>query len=150
MIKHFNDLAPKEQEILLDAPLWVAIWVGISDNHFDKKEQAKALETLGVKSFSESPDVAILYQQIQHPGDRLTTLLDTLPASPDAIKEAVKNQLLEVKAVLGKCDPPFAMELFKSFRSVGVHVANASGGMLGIGSMSEEERTAMQLEFLKP
>jgi tellurite resistance protein len=150
MISFFNDLSAKDQAILADAPILVAIWVGISDNHFDQNEQLKAVQTLNVKSFSESPDIAAVYNSIENPTQALTSVLDTLPKEVEAIKMEVKERLQSVKEVLSKLEPVFANDLYKSFRSVGVHVANASGGMLGLGSMSEDEKIALQLDFMKP
>lgn len=150
MITPFENLSGKDQAILLDAPLWVAMWVGLADNHFDQNEQIKAVKTLAIKTFSETPDVALLYQKIENPSERLLQLLDTLPADADGKKSIVRDKLIEVTAALKNCDEIYANELYLSFRNVGVHVANASGGMLGLGSIDEEEKVALSLDFMKP
>jgi hypothetical protein len=150
MISLFQDLSEKDQSILTDAPLLVAIWVGIADNHFDKNEQVKAVKTLSIKSFSESPDIAVVYQGITDPASRLTSIINSMPSDVESMKIAVKNRLLEVKEVLQKMENAYALQLFRSFRNVGVHVANASGGMLGLGSMAADEKIALELDFLKP
>jgi len=150
MITPFENLSSKDQAILLDAPLWVAMWIGLADNHFDKNEQIKAVKTLSVKTFSETPDVAALYQKIENPAERLLRLLDTLPSDAEGKKNVVKGKLNEVAASLKNCDEMFATSLYLSFRNVGVHVANASGGLLGLGNISEEEKVALTLDFMKP
>ena len=150
MINTFHDFSASDKALLQDAPLWVAIWVGIADNHYDQEEQIKTLRTLAVKTFSETPDIAEIYQSIENPDSRLMALLNALPQDMDQKRTMIQKHLEDVKKVFDKCEPVFAQLLFKSFRSVGVHVANASGGMLGMGAVDKEEKAALELSFMKP
>lgn len=150
MITPFENLSENEKSMLVDAPIWVAMWVGLADNDFDQSEQIKAVKTLNIKTFSETPDIAVVYQQIENPADRLLQLMDTLPGDNDAKKEFIQQKLEAIGAVLKSMDYAYASALFKSFRNVGVHVANSTGGMLGMGAVAEEEKVALALSFMKP
>jgi len=150
MMSPFENLSEQEKSMLVDAPLWVAMWVGLADNDFDQNEQIKAVKTLSIKTFSEAPDIAVVYQKIENPADRLLQLFDALPHENDAKKEFIQQQLEAVGAILKSLEPAFASALFKSFRNVGVHVANSSGGLMGMGNMAEDEKMALALSFMKP
>lgn len=150
MITPFENLPDKSKAILKDAPFWVSMWVGLADGHFDQKEQVKAIQTLEIKSFSESPDVSVLYKEINDPASRLTELLNALSGDYEADRDLVKNKLIEVKSVLDSIDSSFANALYRSLKNVGVYVSLASGGVFGYDNVSKSERAAYSLDFIKP
>lgn len=150
MITPFENLSDKHQAILKDAPFWVTMWVGLADGHFNKKEQIAAIQTIEIKAFSESPDVSVLYQKVQNPGNRLAELMMTLSGDIESDKALVKEHLLILKSTLENIDKSFAQALFRSLKNVGVYVALASGGIFGYDNVSRSEKVAYLLEFVKP
>jgi len=151
MISPIKNLAERDRKILIDMPLLVSMWVGVSDNHFDASEQERAVKTIKTKTFSEEPEIADLYKMIENPESRLAELMDILPLDLEEQKEAIKAKLEEGKAVMQKLDEYTSNHLFLSLKNVAVHVANATGGFAGMGNIEAEEKEAIRyLDFLKP
>jgi tellurite resistance protein len=150
MLTQFEKLTESDRKIIIQTPIWVAIWVGMADNHFDKKEMAKAVQVMKIKTFSEKPEIAEIYKQIQNPEEELLKIVDSLPQSVSQSQEMVKKELMNIKNILETTDKDFAINFYNSLKNLAVHIANASGGMLSVGSISEEEKEAINLEFLKP
>jgi tellurite resistance protein len=150
MLTQFEKFNDSDRKAIIQTPIWIAIWVGMADNHFDKKEMAKAVQVMKIKTFSEKPEIAEIYKQIQNPEEELLKIVDALPAAQSQAKDIVKDKLINTKNILQSADKDFAINFYNSLRNLAVHIANASGGMLSVGAISDDEKDAIKLDFFKP
>lgn len=141
-IPQFTHLTTEEVELLYHAPAIITALIGGADGNLDENEIEEALKLIAIRKetgelllldyyekVNEVLDEAIAKYSVQNI-EELSTLLSSLNTSLDTI------------------DPLYANTLVSSWRSFAKEIAEASGGIAGLMSISHEEKQLIDLPML--
>ena len=151
-IPQFNHLAEEEVQLLLDAPAIITLLIGTADGNMDDKEIAAGLSSVIVRKESNDALLQPYYEAVDKNYDQ--RLFDFSNQYKDKGTEQRTQELSDVLAglndILIKVDPLFVTVLIKSLKSFAKEIAQASGGMAGIGlmSISNEEEHLISLPMI--
>lgn len=150
MIPEFEPLREDEQDILLKAPVYVAILIAGADGKIDKSERKEAIEVARNKQSRSREQLAEFYKLVGADFEsNFTKLEDELPSGTDARISAITTELRKLNFILPKVDKNFAVKFHASLKDLAKKIAEASGGVLGYLSVSYEESQLMELKMIK-
>ena len=151
-IPQFNHLTEEEVQLLLDAPAIITLLIGTADGNMDDKEIAAGLSSVIVRKDSNDALLQPYYEAVDKNYDQ--RLFDFSNHYKDKGTAQSTQELSDVLAglndILIKVDPLFVTVLIKSLKSFAKEIAQASGGMAGIGlmSISNEEEHLISLPMI--
>lgn len=149
MIKDFEKLREDEIEVLLNAPVHVAILIAGADGEIDKKERQEAIEISRSKQSRARERLVEYYQMVGESFEqRFNDLIGALPADAEKRTAAITTELRKLNFILPKTEKNFAVELHSSLKDLAKKIAEASGGVLGYLSVSFEESKLMELRMI--
>ena len=149
-MKIFEKLPKEELQLLLDAPALITILIGNADGHLDEDEIMGGINTAHIKEDTEERILKSYYHQVSESFDeRIKFFTASLPADAKVRNEEVSSMLAGLNKIYESLDQNFVEELNKSLRSFAKQVAKSSGGILGFGSESYEEKQWIDLSMIK-
>jgi hypothetical protein len=151
MLFELRKLDSEEESVMLHAPIWTALLIGFADGELHESELDKLKEIIHVKTFSELNDVRKLYQELEkyeESADILGRELEVLPTNPEARINYLVGGLTQLNDVLPKLSEQYQRQYVNSLREIAAAVANADGGFLGFGSVSQAESKFIHLPMI--
>ena len=150
MINQLHSLNEDEKKTILDAPLLVAILIAGADKNIDSAEKERTMKLIHTKTFSEHHEIADnIYKALdQNAEERWNNVALGLSANPKFRTPEIQDRLKELNDILPKLNFGFALEYYESLKDFAVYVANASGGIFGIGSISDKEKVFIHLDMI--
>ncbi|MFY0686064.1 MAG: hypothetical protein JXQ90_02815 [Cyclobacteriaceae bacterium] len=149
MIKEFENLRDDEVEVLLDAPVYVAILIAGADGDIDKSERKEAIEVARNKQSRAREQLADYFKKVgERFEDRFNTLVESLPDDADERMSAIVAELRKLNFIFKKLDKNFTIKLYASLKDLAKKIAEASGGIMGYLSVSYEEKKMMELKMI--
>ena len=150
MVNEFSTLRDDEIEVLLEAPVHVAILIAGADGEIDKKEINQALELAQGKQSREREQLIEYYKEVGRTfEDKFFKMVEDLPDDVNERNSSISSELRKLNHILPKIDHNFAVKLVASLKDMAKKVAGASGGVLGYMSVSYEEAKLMELDMIK-
>ena len=150
MIPEFDPLREDEIDVLLKAPVYVAILVAGADGKIDKMEQKQAIDVANSKKSRAREQLSDYYKIVGEKFEQhFYSLIDALPSGTDERTQAVSIELRKLNFILSKIDKNFGIKLYASLKDLAKKIAEASGGVLGYLSISYEEAKLMELRMIK-
>lgn len=150
MINEFSNLREEEIRILLDAPVYVAILIAGADGEIDKKEIKKACGVVRAPRSDKQAQLIEYYNEVSLDFEnKFQQKLDSLPKSVEKRNGAITNELRKLNFILPKINNDYSIHLVASLRDMALKVAKASGGVLGLLSVSKEEAEFVELDMIK-
>lgn len=148
-VKEFENLREDEIQIMLKAPVYVAILIAGADGKIDKSERKEAIEVARSRQSRAREQLVEYYKAV---GETFETdfnhLVDTLPEDVKDRNTDIEQELRKLNFILPKIDRVFAIKLYASLKDLAKKIAEASGGVLGYLSVSYEEKTLMDLKMI--
>lgn len=147
-IKEFNSLTDAEALSLYQAPAMIAVLIAAADSKIDEEETAWAKKVMGFRQ-EVGNELLFNYYEIadSYFSETLESLLGESKGTQVRISD-LETSLAALNPVLAKVEGEFAVELLKSWRSFATQVAKATGGILGFGSISEQEKFLIDLKMI--
>lgn len=145
-IKYFHHLSEQEVSQLLQVPAQVTILIAAADDDIDKREANWARKLVRYRAFTEHVRLHDYYEAV-HPrfeADLTAAEAQWAEGGSEALVEALKG----VNGILPKLEEAYADLLRNSWRSLARKVAEASGGILGFGSVGAEEQPVVDLPMI--
>jgi predicted nucleotidyltransferase len=104
-----------------------------------------------VKTYSEKSEVQEIYKILAEKDmeKTLQNMFANLPMDWEERREVLNDHLVSLNKILPKLDHIYAVQYYNSLKSVGVSVANASGGVFGIGAIGESEAEVLGLPMIE-
>jgi hypothetical protein len=150
MIKEFEKLRDDEVEVLLDAPVNVAILIAGADGNIDKSERKEAVSVARAKQSRAREQLVEYYKMVgERFEERFNNLIVELPDKVEDRNSAITTELRKLNFILPKIDNGFAVKLYASLKDLAKRIAEASGGVLGYLSVSYAEAQLMELKMIK-
>lgn len=147
-IQEFKNLTDAEAKSLYQAPAIIAVLIASADSEIDEQETIWAKKVVG---FRQEVGNETLFNYYEIAESFFNETLESLLKEEKGTQARIANletTLNELNPVLAKLDSEFAKELVKSWRSLAVQVAKATGGIFGFGSVSEQEKFLIDLKMI--
>lgn len=152
MIQAFKNLNKKEVDVMLNAPVLVTILIAGADNLIDQDEQQGAIKLAKYRQFTENKVLHDYYGEVNKKFEKnLSKFIDYVNSFPSDAKERnsfISEELAKLNPILQKLSADFAFHFYESLKSFARHIAEASGGVLGYGSISPEEEKWIELNMI--
>ena len=149
MVKEFENLREDEVEVLLTAPVYVAILIAGADGEIDKSERKEAIEVAHSKQGRAREQLVEYYKEVGLSfEEKFTRLISELPEDADERGKAITTELRKLNFILPKVDKNFSFKLYASLKDLAKKIAEASGGILGYLSVSYEESKLIELKMI--
>jgi hypothetical protein len=150
MIPEFEPLREDEREVILKAPVYVAILIAGADGKIDKTERKEAIEVARNKQSRSREQLSELYKLVGADFESNFTKLEAeLPSGTEERITAITTELRKLNFILPKMNKNFAVKFHASLKDLAKKIAEASGGVLGYLSVSYEESQLMELKMIK-
>lgn len=148
MIPEFKELSQKESQLLLQTPALVTVLIAAADSQIDESETNWAEKVVGYRQKIGEKDLFEYYEAVD---ENFKATINALTSDNKGTQERIANittTLETLNTILPKLDTEFAAKLVKSWRSLALQVAKSSGGFLGFGSISAQEKQLMGLSMI--
>lgn len=147
----FEALSDSQKELMYDAIPLLTVYIAGADGNIDAEEKAWAEKVTKIRSYAYHESLQEFYTKVgENYSERLNHFIDTLPEDTEQRTIAIREKLGNLNAILSSLDVNFAARYYKGLLSFATHVAKASGGILGFGSISRAEKQLIELDFLNP
>jgi hypothetical protein len=147
MLNELDRLSAPEQELMMKAPLLVCILIAGADEQIDKQELKSAMHL--ADSARKKEQVSALFRMAAEDfEDKFKIILQSLPQEAVERNQVIIEDLRRLNAVFPKINLTFAKEYLRCLRFVAKRIAEASGGVLGINSIGEEEAALINLPMI--
>ena len=147
----FNNLTTEESQQLIDAVARITVLVAGADDKIDPQEIAAAEKITEVRSFSFNEELKAYYEKVgENFSSTLEAMIERLPSDLQERQKMLGEELGQLNAIFAKLDIHFSNILYQSFLSFAKHVAEASGGFIGIFSIGKEEKAVIDLPMIDP
>ena len=152
MIQQFAGLSQEEQQAMVDAVPLITLLIAGADGNIDSAELEWSKKLTEIRSYTTADDHTESYYQMVGESfeGRINGLLLELPDDQKAREVEITNRLSALNDILPKLEANLGQHFHKSFVSFAQHVAKASGGFLGMGSISKEEAELISLPMIQP
>lgn len=145
-----RNLTESEKAVVKNGPVWVGILIGCVDGEVHEDEVNRIEEIIKVKSYSENNDVRYIYKDLAEgdiPGSIASGLAELSGSVEDMFAQA-SDHLSALNTILPKLDDTYAKQYRASLQEMAVAVAKAAGGVFGLGSISAEEKSLVDLPMI--
>lgn len=147
----FKNISENEFSELKKAIAYITLWVAGADNEVDQDEIAWAEKIAHIRTFSRPEMLNDFYTEASAElKSDLAKLTSSLPNAQEDRDSELYDLLAGVNVILQKLPNYDGANLYSSYLSFAKHIAKASGGFLGFGSISSKERAAIGLKMLEP
>ena len=152
MIPQFEVLNDDEKALMYEAIPLITILIAAADGNIEEKELKWADKIASIRSFSAHDTLKEYYEIVDRNFvKKVRQLINTLPEDNDKRLKTISHKLSDLNKVFPKIkDINFSFRLYKSFLTFAEQVAKASGGFLGMGSISVEEKNYIGLSMINP
>lgn len=152
MLYQLRNLNDAEKQTVKQAPIWVAILIADADGTISPQEMKRIKEVIHIKTYSEHNDVHFLYEEIDNE-EKIDAVveetLSELPESGEERKNALESKLEGLNKIFPKLEQAYARQYYNSIKDIAVAVANAGGGVLGVGKISPDEISRLKLSMIE-
>jgi len=151
MLHQLRNLPADELQELLDAIPIIALLIAGADGEIEGEELAQSEKITKIRGYSGGEVMQEFYDKVgEDYNERLNRWLKVIPKDTAERTADLSGRLEKLNPILAKLAPELGAELYKSFTSFAKHVAKASGGFLGFGSINKEEAELVDLPMLTP
>jgi len=149
MLYQLRNLSEAEQSIVLKSPVWVILLIACADHDIDEREIDRAKEIIHIKSFATKNDVKNVYLELDaHVDEEIDNALKSLSAVGAERLSFIEENLAKLNKIFPKLDSAYATQLYNSLLSLARSIAEAEGGIFGIGRVSNKEEKYVGLPML--
>jgi hypothetical protein len=131
MIPHLEKLPVSEQQILLNAPVWISVLAACRDKQVNKAQKQDAIQLAHFKTFTANPMLLSFYRQVEKNfTHELEQAIKEYYPFDEASINRVKANLAQVNVIAAKLDRQYADLLLKSFEKYERHVKRAGHSVI--------------------
>ena len=148
-MKAFQQLTADELSEFYLVPVWVSILIAGADNKIEKHELSRALKIMEEKKSSKDKPVIEFYKMASEKFEvNLKGYITLLPQNETQRFDFLLEKLSRVNYFFSKLDTELAHQLYLSFRDFANKIAQASGGLFGLLSISFAESKYIDLKMI--
>ena len=150
MIPEFDKLSATEIDLMLKAPILACILIAGADGNIDRNEIQGAIELAQKKQKRSKANLLEFYRYVGEDfEDKLKIVIQSYPLKALQRNPILIDELSNLNKILPKLDKPFALAFYHSIKEIAQKMAEASGGVLGLNKIGEEEAKYLSLPMIK-
>jgi len=150
MIPEFDKLSESETDLMLKAPILACILIAGADGNIDRNEIQGAIELAQKKQKRAKANLLEFYRYVGEDfEDKLKILIQNYPVKALQRNPILVDELSHLNKILPKLDKSFALAFYHSINEIAQKMAEASGGLLGLNKIGEEESKYLGLPMIK-
>lgn len=144
-----QNLTVDEIEELSLIPVWVSILIASSDDKIDRFELKKAIQVAIDKQATEDRLIIGYYKKVAEKFEiNLKGYIALMPSDNIKRTNFLVSKLERVNYLFSLLEKDFSYQLYLSFRDFAKKVADASGGIFGLLSVSTKASKYIGLEMI--
>lgn len=149
MIYEFENLTKEEKDMMLKAPALIAVMIAGADNRIEPQELKRAVELVNIKTFSEKQDIQPFYEEVAKTINQdIDAVVGALPGGAEERNAVISDELAKLNKIFSRLKGKFAHDLYASLKHYAHMVAQSWGGILGIASVSAQEKKWVNLPMI--
>lgn len=151
MLHQLNNLPADELQELYDAIPVITLLIAGADGDIEDAELEQSEKITKIRGFSGGEIMQDFYDHIgkDYP-ERLARWAKIVPKDTAERNAELSARLAKLNPILAKLTNHLGAEMYRSFTTFAKHVAKASGGFWGFGSINSEEAELVDLPMLTP
>lgn len=147
----FHQLNDDEYNKLRRAIALVTVLIAGADGQIDQEEKDWALKIQKIRAYKLPERLRNYYQDVGTDyAEVVESIISNYPESTDERQRQISNDLNQMNELLCKLDNDMGYDMYKSLLSFAKHVAKATGGFLGFGSIGPDEKAWVDLPMIDP
>lgn len=151
MLDNLQQLNDEEMQELYDAIPVITLLIAGADGKIEKAELEGSEKITRIRGFSGGEVMQAFYDKVgEDYSERLQRWLKVVSKDTAERTADLSARLEKLNPILAKLDPQWGAAMYDSFTSFAKHVAKASGGFLGMGSINKDEAELIDLPMLTP
>ena len=151
MLDRLQVLNEDEYSMLIDSVSLITVLIAGADDHIDPRETDWAEKITRIRSYNYRNELKGFYLKVgEDYSERLHDWINRLPNDREEREKIITEELEKLNPILQKLEEGIADLLYKSLTSFARHVARASGGIAGFGSITPEEAKYIDLPMIDP
>lgn len=149
MVAELRRLSSEELDLVYKAPFLVSLLIAGADDEIDRKEIKEAIRFAEESIREVGSSMALLFAEIaQDFEDKLKVLIQHYPYESAQRNPLLVSELSRLNTLWKKMDKKFASEFYSILIKIAEHIAESSGGVLGIRSVGSEEARYIRLSMI--
>ncbi len=149
-VQELEHLTEAEQALVFKAPALVTLLIAGADGNIDEDEEKWAASVVNYRRVTGEEDLFTYYEAVEDGFvEQFKAMVADYPQGQQERILKITEELEGLNAILPKIGTNYALLLVKSWKSLAKQVAKASGGILGFGSISQQEKQFMELDMIK-
>ena len=150
MLNKLGYLTEEEAKEFYLVPIWVCILIAGADSKIDRSEIKKAIKLAKDKTKKEHALIIDYYKKAaQNFEVNLRGYITLMPQNDEKRIDFLVAKLDRVNYFFSKLEKELAYQLYLSFRDFAYKIAQASGGIFGLLSVSFAESKYIDLKMIK-
>lgn len=150
MIHEFKNLTEEESNLMLMTPAFVTLLIAGAEGNIDEKEIDWGTKITHFRANEHSIIQNYYLETDKNFNETLKKLIEVMPKDVKERSDRINGELKKLNRIFPKLDPEFSKVFYNSLLSLSKHVAKASGGLWGFGSISPEEKKYLDLHVIDP
>jgi hypothetical protein len=150
MIHEFKNLTEEESNLMLMTPALVTLLIAGAEGNIDEKEIDWGTKITHFRANEHSIIQNYYLETDKNFNETLQKLIEVMPKDVKKRSDRINGELKKLNRIFSKLDPQFSKVFYNSLLSLSKHVAKASGGLWGFGSISPEEKKYLDLHVIDP
>ncbi len=150
MILELKRLKTEEQDLIYRAPFLVSLLIAGADGTIDRKEVREAIRFAENSLIGMDSALARLMREITADfEDKLKVLIQYYPYEATQRNPLIAQELEGLNALWSRIDKTLAIGFYTLLLDIAHHIAESSGGVMGIRSVGSEEARYVRLTMIK-
>ncbi|HEY2350014.1 MAG TPA: hypothetical protein VGH64_13410 [Puia sp.] len=127
MIPHFEKLSPREQELLIKAPVLLSVLASCSEHGINQKQKADAIRLAHIKTFTALPELQPYFKEVEKNfKEHFEEAAERFYPFNEEQRHRLKMEIRNIRDIISRLDPAFALILGKSLERYVIHVKKAT------------------------
>ncbi|HEY2648576.1 MAG TPA: hypothetical protein VGI38_05260 [Puia sp.] len=127
MIPHFEKLDPREQELLIKAPVLLSVLASCSEHGINQKQKADAIKLAHIKTFTALPELQPYFKEVEKNfKEHFEEAAERFYPFDEKQRHLLKMEIRNIRGIISKLNPAYGVALSKSLERYVIHVKKAT------------------------
>jgi hypothetical protein len=127
MIPQFEKLTPREQELLVKAPVLLSVLASCSEHGINQKQKADAIKLAHIKTFTALPELQSYFREAEKNfKEHFEEAAERYYPFDEKQRSLLKMEIKNIYEIISRLTPAYALALSKSLERYVIHVKKAT------------------------
>jgi hypothetical protein len=127
MIPQLAKLSPREQELLIKAPVLFSVLASCSDHGINKTQKSDAIKLAHIKTFTALPELQPYFKEAEKNfKEHFEQVAEQYYPFDEDHRNLLKLEIRKVQDIISKLSPSYGTALIKSLERYAIHVKRAT------------------------